>query len=131
MMLRKVLVVDDEPDFCEALGDYLETKGYSVLKAYDGDQALDLYQQERPEVVLLDVRMPGKDGIETLRELRVFDPEARVIMVTAVQEEALDRQAATEVDEGTLDYITKPFGNESLERTLSILVRMGLLGGDE
>ncbi|MFQ6672765.1 MAG: response regulator [Candidatus Tectimicrobiota bacterium] len=130
-MTSKVLVVDDEPDFCEVLGDFLEAKGYSVLEAYDGDQALTLYKQEGPDVVLLDVRMPGKDGIETLRELRVFDPEARVIMVTAIQEEALHRQAAAEVDEGTLDYITKPFGHDSLERTLSILMRMGLLGGNE
>ncbi|MFQ5893067.1 MAG: response regulator, partial [Nitrospinota bacterium] len=69
-MTSKVLVVDDEPDFCEVLGVFLEAKGYSVLKAYDCDRALALYKQERPGVVLLDLRMPGKDGIETLRELR-------------------------------------------------------------
>ena len=129
MMSSKILVVDDEPDFCEALGDFLEAKGCSVLEAHDGDQALAVYRQERPDVVLLDIRMPGKDGLETLRELRAFDPEARVIMITAVLEEELDKQAGAGVDEGTLDYITKPFDLHSLERTLSILERMKLLRG--
>ncbi len=128
-MPSKILVVDDEPDFCEALGDFLETNGYSVLEAHDGDQAMAVYRQERPDVVLLDIRMPGKDGLETLRELRAFDPEARVIMITAVLEEELDKQAWAGVDEETLDYITKPFDLHSLERTLSILERMKLLSG--
>ncbi len=128
-MSSKILVVDDEPDFCEALRDFLEAKGYSVLEAHDGDHALEIYRQERPDVVLLDIRMPGKDGLETLRELRAFDPEARVIMITAVQEEELDKQAWAGMDEGTLDYITKPFDLHSLERTLSILERMKLLSG--
>ena len=128
-MSNKILVVDDEPDFCEALGDFLEAKGCSVLEAHDGDQALAVYRQERPDVVLLDIRMPGKDGLETLRELRAFDPEARVIMITAVLEEELDKQAGAGVDEGTLDYITKPLDLHSLERTLSILERMKLLRG--
>jgi DNA-binding response OmpR family regulator len=128
-MSSKILVVDDEPDFCEALGDFLEAKGCSVLEAHDGDQALAVYRQERPDVVLLDVRMPGKDGLEALRELRAFDPEARVIMITAVPEGELDKQAIADVDEGTLDYITKPFDLHSLERTLSILERMKLLSG--
>ncbi|MDV2495919.1 MAG: response regulator [bacterium] len=130
-MINKILVVDDEPDFCEALGDFLGAKGYSVLEAHDGDQALEVYRQERPDVVLLDIRMPGKDGLETLRELRAFDPEAKVIMITAVPEEELDEQSTAEVEDGTLDYITKPFDPHSLERTLSILKRMELLSGDE
>ncbi len=97
------MVVDDEPDFCEALVGFLEDKGYSVLEAHDGDQALAVYRQERPDLVLLDMRMPGKDGLETLRDLRAFDPEARVIVVSAAQEEELDRQAVAEVYSGTLD----------------------------
>ncbi|MFQ5904534.1 MAG: response regulator [Candidatus Binatia bacterium] len=130
-MPNKVLVVDDEPDFCEAIGDFLGAKGYRVLEAHDGDRALEIYRQERPDVVLLDVRMPGKDGIETLQELRALDPGLRVIMITAVEEEALDGQAAAAVDEGILDYINKPLEPQSLELTLSTLMRMGLLGGNE
>ena len=128
-MPNKVLVVDDEPNFCETLGGFLEAKGYCVLEAHDGDRALAIYMQERPDVVLLDVLMPGKDGIETLRELRAFDPGAMVIMISAVEEEALDRQAADDVDEETLDYINKPLDPQSLELTLSTLLRMGLLRG--
>jgi two-component system chemotaxis response regulator CheY len=129
MMLMKILVVDDEPDFCDTIGDFLGAKGYSVLKAHDGDQALEVYRQERPDVVLLDVRMPGKNGLEALLELRAFDPEARVIMITAVPEIELDEQAIAAVEEGTLDYIIKPINPDSLERTLSILERMALLCG--
>ncbi|MDV2504709.1 MAG: response regulator, partial [bacterium] len=83
-MLGKILVVDDEEFFCRELRRFLEGKGYNVLEAYSGDEALEVYRQERPDVVLLDIRMPGKDGLETLKELKELDPEASVIMVTAV-----------------------------------------------
>ena len=126
-MTIKILVVDDEPLHCDLMREFLEGKGYSVVEAFDGDQALELYKRERPDVVLLDMRMPGKSGLETLRELRAFDPEARVIMVTAIQQEELDQQAVVEVEEGVLDYITKPFDHDSLERTLAILMRIKLL----
>jgi DNA-binding NtrC family response regulator len=131
IMRKKILVVDDEPDFCEALGDFLEGMDYRVVKAYDADQAFAAYRRERFDVVLLDVRMPGRNGLELLREIRGFDPEARVVMITAVPEDELDERAAAEVEEGTLDFITKPLDPHSLERTLSILTRMGLLGRDE
>jgi two-component system chemotaxis response regulator CheY len=112
-MKSKILVVDDEPDFCGTLVDFLEAKGYSVLEAHDGDQALAVYRQERPDLVLMDIRMPGKDGIETLRELRAFDPEARVIMVTAVDEEGLAARTITQ--DGAYSYITKPVNSDYLE----------------
>lgn len=128
-MSIKILVVDDEPDFCEALGDFLRAKGYSVIEAYDGDQALEAYMQEKPDLVLLDVLMAGKSGLETLRELRVYDPESKVIMITVIPEEELDRNAVASVAEGTLDYITKPLDLNSLEVTLTILERMERLSG--
>jgi len=78
-------------------------KGYNVLEAHDCDQALAVYKQEGPDLVLLDMRMSGKGGLETLRDLQAFDPEARVIVVSAVQEEELDRQAVAEDYSGTLD----------------------------
>ena len=126
MMLKKILVVDDEPDFCEALGDFLGAKGYSVLEAHDGDQALEAYRQERPDVVLLDVNMPGKNGIETLKELRTFDPEASVIMVTAIYDEDISRLAMAE---GAFDYITKPIDHEYLE--LALMTKLALLGSGD
>lgn len=64
------MVVDDEVYVCRALRKSLEDMSFNVVEAYDGDEALAVYRQERPEVVLLDVLMPGKDGLEVLRELK-------------------------------------------------------------
>lgn len=69
MGARKILVVDDERLFCNLLCEFLEKKGYSVTMAHSGDKGLAAYRQERPTLVLLDILMPGKDGLETLREL--------------------------------------------------------------
>lgn len=110
-MQNKILLVDDEPSVCRMLRQFLESKDYSVGETYNGDEALEAYSQERPDVVLLDVRMPGKDGIETLQDLMAFDPRASVIMVTAAREEDLARQALAE---GAFDYITKPIDPDYL-----------------
>ncbi|MDV2504477.1 MAG: response regulator [bacterium] len=121
---HKILVVDDEIAVCKELNKFLEFKGFSVVEAYDGDQALEAYRDEKPDIVLLDIRMPGKDGLETLRELKALDPEVSVIMVTAVHEEALAKQAMTE---GAFDYITKPINPDYLE--LALMTKIVMLTG--
>ena len=126
MTEKKVLVVDDEPLFCEMVSKFLVGKGYSVVEAYGGEQALTIYSENRPDVVVLDVRMPGKDGLETLQELRASDPEASVIMVTAVLDDEVVGQAMAD---GALDYITKPLNLHSLE--LAIKMRLGLVVSEE
>ncbi len=115
MMQCKILVVDDEITVCKELRKFLEMRGCSVSEAYNGNQALAAYVQERPDLVLLDVRMPGKDGLETLEELKALDPEASVIMVTAVHEEDIAKQA---MNDGAFDYITKPIDTDYLELVL-------------
>lgn len=124
-MDKKVLVVDDEPLFCEMVRRFLEGKGYSVAEVYDGDQALVVYDQARPDVILLDVRMPGKDGLQVLRELKVIDPAASVIMVAAVRDEELARMARAE---GALEYITKPVDLDYLDSVIA--TTMGLIDAD-
>lgn len=126
MTEKKVLVVDDEPLFCEMVSKFLVGKGYSVVEAYGGEQALTIYSENRPDVVVLDVRMPGKDGLETLQELRASDPEASVIMVTAVLDDEVVGQTMAD---GALDYITKPLNLHSLE--LAIKMRLGLVVSEE
>ena len=121
---HKILVVDDEIAVCKELKKFLKFKGFSVVEAYDGDQALEAYRDEKPDIVLLDVRMPGKDGLETLRELKALDPEASVIMVTAVHEEDIAKQAMTE---GAFDYITKPINPDYLE--LALMTKIVMLTG--
>jgi two-component system chemotaxis response regulator CheY len=113
---KKILVVDNEPHVCDVLRKFLVSKGYSVVEAYDGDKALAVYSKEKPDLVLLDVLMPGKDGIETLREMRALNPKAGIIMVTAVRDEDVAQKAMLE---GAYGYITKPFDPYYLERVLS------------
>ncbi len=124
-MKNKILVVDDEPDFCEALREFLEEKGFSVMEANSCEEALEAYSQERPDVVLLDVIMPGKDGRETLQELKAFDPEVNVIMITALHEEDLALEAMAD---GAFDYITKPFNPDYLE--MALMTKIGLIEGN-
>jgi len=124
-MDKKVLVVDDEHLFCEMVRRFLEGRGYSVAEAHDGDQALVVYNQARPDVVLLDVRMPGKDGLQVLRELKLIDPAASVIMLTAVQDQELAQRAKAK---GAVKYITKPIDMDCLDTTIA--TAMGLIGVD-
>jgi CheY-like chemotaxis protein len=114
-MSDKILVVDDEPAFCEVLRDFLESKGYNVVVANSGDEALSTYPEERPDVVLMDVRMPGKDGLTTLKELKGIDPKVKAVMVSAVHDEEVVRQAKSE---GAF-YIHKPINFQYLELAIS------------
>ena len=123
MMLKKVLIVDDEPDFCDALRDFPRSKGFEVAIALSGEEALPAYMQEKPDVVLLDIQMPGMDGLETLQELKVLDQGANVIMVTAIEDDEIVMRAMAE---GALDYIIKPVDLYYL--VLGLTTKSGLFG---
>ena len=113
--MARVLVVDDEPDAVELLQEFLTSKGYEVVTAGDGEEALRKVKAERPHLILLDVRMPKMNGLEVLRQVREIDKEVGVIMVTAVNEEETGRQS---LELGAFDYIVKPLDLEYLERSL-------------
>ncbi len=114
-MMRKILVVDDELSCCEMLRDFIASRGFEAVMASSGEEALKTYGQERPDMVLLDIRMPDMDGMETLRELRAMDPEAEVVMVTALHEKELGLEAMTQ---GAFDYVTKPIDCRYLDLVL-------------
>lgn len=114
-MSEKILVVDDEPAFCEVLRDFLVSKGFQVVITNSGDEALKAYPEEKPSIVLMDVRMPGKDGLTTLKELKASDPHVKAVMVSAVHDEEVVRQAKAE---GAF-YIHKPFNFQYLELAIS------------
>ena len=113
--MPRVLIVDDEPEAFELLTEFVTSKGYDVITASNGEEALRKVREDRPRLILLDVNMPKMDGLEVLRRLREIDREVGIIMVTAVHEEETGRQALTL---GAFDYITKPLDFPYLERSL-------------
>ena len=121
----KILVVDDAPEVIEAVtvSFTLQWREVEVLGATDGERGLDLVEQERPDLVLLDIAMPGLDGYETLRRLREFS-DVPVIMLTA-RDGVLDKVKGLEL--GADDYVTKPFDHlELLARVKALLRRLAM-----
>ena len=112
----RMLVVDDDAPVREVLSEYFVALGYVVDTAADGREALDALVRERPDVVLLDMRMPEMDGMDVLRRLRRVDPDVPVIMVTANDDVALARQTLAI---GAFGYVAKPFDFEHLTRTVT------------
>jgi len=111
---KTVLVVDDEPKIVEVVGDYLRGAGFSVTTAADGEGAVALARARPPDLVLLDLGLPGLDGLDVARELRRASP-VPIIMLTARREET-DRVLGLEL--GADDYLVKPFSpRELLRRT--------------
>ena len=110
-MSVKVLLVDDEQDFVEVLAERLETRGFSVQKAFSGDDAINLITKKDADVVVLDVLMPGRDGVEILREIKQLKPLTEVIMLTghATVETAIEGMKL-----GAYDYLMKPTETEDL-----------------
>lgn len=115
----KVLVVDDEIEACNALKEFLDAKGYEVYTAQDGKSALDKLQEIRPQLVLLDMIMPGMHGIEVLEEIKKIDPKIGVIMVTVVTNET---QAKKALQLGAYDYITKPVDLNYLDNVVMVKI---------
>jgi len=104
-----VLIVDDEKGVCDILKKILLQDGYNVRIATSGARALSVMKGKSADLVLLDINMPGMDGIETLRKLREFDKDAVVIILTAYGTLGTAREA---MELGAYDYITKPFNAE-------------------
>lgn len=115
----KVLVVDDEQNLVELVGRYLRAEGFTVLEARDGLQALEVARSEQPALLVLDVMLPGLDGIEVCRRLRTFS-DAYVLMLTARSEE-IDKIIGLSV--GADDYLTKPFSPRELVARVKAMLR--------
>lgn len=107
----KVLIVDDAPDTREIIQALLRYEGYEVITASTGEEGMKRTEEEKPEVVLMDINLPGIDGTEALRELKKNNPNQCVIMLTAY---ATVENAIRALKEGASDFIRKPFENEHL-----------------
>ena len=117
--MRRVLVVDDEPHIRTVLRRYLEVDGFAVTEAADGKAALAAFRENPPDLVLLDVMLPGIDGLEVLRQLRTVS-DAYVILVTARAEE-VDKLVGLGV--GAEDYVTKPFSPREVTARVKAVLR--------
>ncbi len=119
-MSQKILVVDDEPEIVKLVRAYLERAGFIVMTAYEGQQALAVFRHERPNLVVLDLNLPGMDGLDVCRVLR-RDSDVPIIMLTARLEET-DRLIGLEL--GADDYVVKPFSpREIVARVRAVLRR--------
>ena len=116
MALGRILVVDDEAPVREVLTEYFSTEGYAVEAATSGLEALSAVSGGRADLVLLDVRMPGLDGVQVLRRIREMSTSLPVIMVTANEDVTLARETLTL---GAFDYVAKPFDFDYLDRAVA------------
>lgn len=115
MEKNKILLVDDEEDIRDILGIVLTDMGYRIYSAKDGEEALRIFDRELPSIVLTDIKMPGMDGIELLREIKRRAPETEVIMITGHGDMEL---AVKSLKYEATDFITKPINDDILEIAL-------------
>jgi two-component system, chemotaxis family, chemotaxis protein CheY len=116
--LSRILVVDDAAFARVRTSRTLVGAGHEVLEAENGAQAVEVYERERPDAVLLDITMPVMDGLEALTAIRTFDPTARIAMLTAVGHEAVVLDA---IRRGAIDFLVKP---ATPDRLLAVVRRL-------
>lgn len=110
--MSKILIADDAAFMRMMVKDSLTKNGYTdIVEAADGDIACKLYESENPDLVILDITMPNKTGIEALRDIKASNPSAKVIMCSAMGQEAMVVEA---IKLGALDFIVKPFKPERI-----------------
>lgn len=117
--MATLLVVDDAAFMRMRCSKLLTENGYKVIEAENGLQAIQLYQQHKPDAVLLDITMPEMDGLTALREIRRLDPNARVAMVTAMGQQSIVMEA---LKAGARDFVLKPFQSDRVLGTVKKLV---------
>ena len=121
--MKKILVVDDEKPISDIISFSLENEGYAIEKAYDGEQALEVFEKSQPDLVILDLMLPKMDGLEVCREIRK-QSAVPVIMLTAKDSE-IDKVLGLEL--GADDYVTKPFSNRELIARVKANLRRNLV----
>ncbi len=109
----RLLIIDNDLATCDFLKSFFTQKGYETFVANDGEQGLFIVKEKKPDIILLDIKMPGFSGLEVLQKIKEIDKNAKVIMMTAVNEGFIIEMA---MKYGAIDYITKPFSLEWLEK---------------
>lgn len=127
-MQGKILVVDDEEALVRLISYNLNKEGFITIPAYDGEEALRMVNEEHPDLIILDLMLPGKDGFEVCRTLRAANIKTPVIMLTARDDE-VDKVVGLEL--GADDYVTKPFSVRELSARAKAVLRRGREPGGE
>lgn len=117
--MAKVLLVDDAAFMRMRCARLLQEEGHTVIEAGNGREAVEMYQAQQPDVVLMDITMPEMDGLEALKAIKSFDPDARVAMLTAMGQQAIVIEA---IKSGARDFVVKPFERERVLAAVAKLV---------
>ncbi len=118
--MTKVMIIDDDDAICAILKDVLEIEGYDVSYSLSGEEGVQKYMEELPSVLLLDLRLPGMDGLQVLKEVISFDPDAIVIMITGYG--SVD-SAVGAIRMGATDYLQKPLSNDEITYKIETALR--------
>jgi len=118
--MPKILIVDDEPDTVELISIILGKKGYEVAKAYSGKECLEAFRKEKPDLILLDIMMPGMSGWDVYGRIRKLDKKVKVAFVSVI-EVSPERLQVLKKD-GVSDYITKPFTADNLLKRVGSII---------
>jgi two-component system chemotaxis response regulator CheY len=119
-MEGKILIVDDAAFMRMMIKDTLKKNGYAdFLEASDGEQAVQMYKTEKPDLVLMDITMPNKNGLDALKEIKEFDSNAKVVMCSAMGQESMVVEA---IRSGAKDFIVKPFKAERVLKTVQSII---------
>ncbi|MFH2202471.1 MAG: response regulator [Elusimicrobiota bacterium] len=119
---RRILAVDDDESILNVLSRFLKPLGYALAIASSGAEALEIIRRQPPDLILLDINMPGIDGLEVLRQARQLIPAVPVIMVTGSDDAEVAKQAMAL---GAVDYVTKPFDLGYLEDSIKANLASG------
>jgi len=116
---KRILIIDDEEEVCKLLEDFLTREGFQVTTALSAKEGLEKLQQEKIEVILLDIKMPEMDGIEAIKRIRELNKTVGIIMTTAVMDQKVAEEA---IKLGASEYIVKPFDLNYLKNSLLVKI---------
>lgn len=111
--MKKILIVEDSSLMIAVIGNFIRKEGKEVeiVEAHEGSEGVEMYKKEKPDLVFMDIKMPGKDGITALEEIRKFDTKAKVVMCTSLKESEQEERAKKA---GCVAYIMKPFSRQDI-----------------
>lgn len=124
----KILIVEDEPSISEAVEAYIKRAGYDTLTAFDGQEALKLWQEQQPDLIVLDLMLPKLNGVDVCKIIRAENSQVPIIMLTA---KSSDADVVNGLDSGANDYMSKPFSMRVLLARIRAQLRQGDLNSGE